>query len=52
MSIPVMDAYSGAFRSIPVRSGPFLLLYAPIKSVYDQEMPQSHTTDQPMAIAP
>ena len=29
MSIPVMEAHSGAFRSIPVRSGPFLLLYAP-----------------------
>ena len=25
-----MDAHSGAFRSIPVRSSPFLLLYAPI----------------------
>ena len=31
MSIPVMEAHSGAFRSIPVRSGPFLLLYAPAK---------------------
>ena len=29
MSIPVMEAHSGAFRSIPVRFGPFLLLYAP-----------------------
>ena len=29
MSIPVMEAHSGAFRSTPVRSGPFLLLYAP-----------------------
>ena len=29
MSIPVMEAHSGAFQSIPVRSGPFLLLYAP-----------------------
>ena len=25
-----MDAHSGAFWSIPVRSGPFLLLYLPI----------------------
>ena len=24
-----MEAHSSAFRSIPVRSGPFLLLYAP-----------------------
>ena len=31
MSIPVMEAHSGAFRSIPVRSGPFLLLYAPLQ---------------------
>ena len=30
MSIPVMEAHSGAFRSIPVRSGPFLLSYAPL----------------------
>ena len=30
MSIPVMEAHSGAFRSILVRSGPFLLLNAPL----------------------
>ena len=30
MSIPVMEAHSDAFPSIPVCSGPFLLLYAPL----------------------
>ena len=29
MSIPVMEAHSGPFRSISLHSGPFLLLYAP-----------------------
>ena len=27
-----MEAHSGPFRSIPVRSSPFLLLYAPVNS--------------------
>ena len=32
MSIPVMEAHSGAFWSIPVRTSPFMLLYAPAKN--------------------